>query len=124
MPIRDVGLWESNALCARGGSVMKRVLCLICSCLAIAGLLFVSLPAFGQEVTAAIVGTVTDPSGAPINGATVTAFDTEHGTVWTAKTNESGAYNLPRVPVGTYRLQIVAQGFQKIIRPPLTRAPT
>src|SRR5215469_10885754 len=102
----------------RGGSVMKRVLCLVCSCLAIAGLLFVSLPAFGQEVTAAIVGTVTDPSGAPINGATVTAFDTEHGTVWTAKTNESGAYNFPRVPVGTYRLEIVAQGFQKMIRPP------
>jgi len=99
---------------------MKRVLCLVCSCLAIAGLLFVSLPAFGQEVTAAIVGTVTDPSGAPINGATVTAFDTEHGTVWTAKTNESGAYNFPRVPVGTYRLEIVAQGFQKMIRPPFT----
>ena len=39
------------------------------------------------------MGTVTDPSGAPIKGAAVTAIDMERGTVWTAQTNDSGAYN-------------------------------
>jgi hypothetical protein len=38
-------------------------------------------PAWSQEVTAGVVGTVTDPSGAPLNGATVTVQDTERGTV-------------------------------------------
>src|SRR5947208_16060181 len=79
--------------------------------LLMAALLSVS-PAWGQQVTAAITGTVEDPSGAPIPGANITATDQERGTVWTAKTNNSGAYNLPRVPVGTYGLKAGASGFQ------------
>ena len=55
-------------------------------------------PAWGQEVTAAVVGAVTDPSGAPIKGATVTANDTDRGSLWTATTNDSGSYNLARLP--------------------------
>lgn len=79
-----------------------------------------TVPAWGQEVTASIVGTVTDPSGAPISGAAVTATDTERGTTWTAKTNDSGAYNLPHVPVGTYKVEIAASGFQKAVHLPFT----
>ena len=88
--------------------------------IALAVQLCVTLPAWSQEVTASIVGTVTDPSGAPINGASVTATDTERGTVWTAKTNESGSYNIPRVPVGNYKVLIEAAGFQKLSYPPFT----
>ena len=47
------------------------------SLLALAGLLGICAPAWAQEVTASIVGTVTDSSGAPINGAEVTATDTD-----------------------------------------------
>src|SRR3979411_3110394 len=68
--------------------------------------------AWSQEVTAAIVGTVADPSGAPIKGATVTVTDTDHGTVHTAETNDAGAYNVNRIPVGTYTLKGEATGFQ------------
>ena len=78
------------------------------------------MPAWGQEVTAAIVGTVTDPSGAPIRGATVTAIDTERGTVWTATTGDSGTYDLLRLPIGTYNVKVAAQGFQSVIHPPFT----
>lgn len=67
---------------------------------------------WAQEVSATIVGTITDPSGAPIRGANVAATDTERGTVWTAQTNDSGAYNLLRLPVGTYTVKVTAQGFQ------------
>src|SRR2546430_3326501 len=70
--------------------------------------------AWTQEVTASIVGTVTDPSGAPINGADVTATDADRGTVWTAKTNESGAYNILRVPIGNYSVKVAASGFQTV----------
>ena len=88
-------------------------------------LLFVAMlgslaPLSAQEITAAIVGTVTDPSGAPINGAGVTATDTERGTVWTAKTNDAGVYNLPRVPVGSYTVQVSAPGFQTVVQPAFT----
>src|SRR5437660_12314037 len=77
-------------------------------------------PAMSQEVTAGIVGTVSDPSGAPIKDATVTATDTERGVVRTAKTNDAGAYNLTRVPVGNYSVRVAAPGFQTAVHPPLT----
>ena len=67
------------------------------------GLFSVMQPARAQQVTAAITGTVVDPAGAPINGATVTASDTERGTVYTAKTNDSGVFNFARIPIGTYQ---------------------
>ena len=88
--------------------------------LLMAGLSGVLTSAWGQEVTAAIVGTVTDPSGAPIKGATVTATDTDRGTVWTAETNESGAYNLLRLPVGNYKVKITAAGFRTTEQPAFT----
>ncbi|HZS97710.1 MAG TPA: carboxypeptidase-like regulatory domain-containing protein [Terriglobales bacterium] len=99
---------------------MKRTLWSGAFLLVLAALLGLSVAAWGQEVTAAIVGTVTDPSGAPIKDAAVTATDVERGTTWNAKTNESGAYNLPRVPIGTYKLEVSAPGFQKSVYPPFT----
>ena len=99
---------------------MKSVVCSLCIFLVGMALFALVLPAWGQEVTAAIVGTVTDPSGAPISGAAVTATDTERGTSWNAKTNDAGAYNLPRVPVGTYKVEISASGFQRAVHPPFT----
>jgi hypothetical protein len=84
------------------------------------GVLGILQPAWSQEVTAAIVGTVTDPSGAPIKGATVTATDTDRGTVWTAQTNESGSYNLLRLPISTYGVKVTATGFQTAVEKPFT----
>ncbi len=77
-------------------------------------------PAWSQEVTAAIVGTVTDPSGAPINGASITVTDNDRGTVVSSKTNDAGAYTVLRIPVGTYSLKVSAPGFQTSIYPPFT----
>ena len=88
--------------------------------LTLAGIVGTTTPAVGQEVTASIVGTVTDPSGAPIKGASVKATDTERGTVWTAETNDSGAYNILRLPIGTYGLKVTSPGFQTSVLPPFT----
>jgi hypothetical protein len=76
--------------------------------------------ALAQEVTAAIVGTVVDPSAAPINGAKVTATDKERGTVYQVDTNDAGAYNINRIPVGTYELKVTATGFQTSVHPAFT----
>ncbi len=77
-------------------------------------------PAWSQEVTAAIVGTVTDPSGAPIPGATGSVTDVDRGTQFVATTNESGAYNVPRIPVGNYQLKVSAKGFQTAVHQAFT----
>src|ERR1051326_6167717 len=88
--------------------------------LAMVGFTGVLTSAWGQEVTAAVVGTITDASGAPIKGATVTATDSDRGTVWTAQTNEVGAYNLLRLPVGSYVVKVTANGFQTAVQSAVT----
>ncbi len=76
--------------------------------------------AAAQEVTAGITGSVVDPSGAAVKGATATATDTERGTVWTAPTNDAGVFNMTRLPVGTYTVRVTAPGFQSETYPAFT----
>jgi hypothetical protein len=73
-------------------------------------------PAYGQEVTAALNGTVTDASGAAVVGATITATDLDRGTAWPTVTNGSGSFNLPRLPVGRYEVRAEKSGFQTAVR--------
>src|SRR4030095_13961679 len=73
--------------------------------------------ALGQQVTAAILGNVVDPNGAPVAKAKVTAKDEARGTVWTTETHSEGVFNLPRVPVGSYEVKVEAQGFRAAVRP-------
>ena len=65
-----------------------------------------------QEDTGAIVGTVVDQSGAAVKGATVTVKDVDRGTSLNTESNEDGAFDLPRVPVGNYDVTVTAPGFQ------------
>ncbi|HTQ56869.1 MAG TPA: TonB-dependent receptor [Bryobacteraceae bacterium] len=75
---------------------------------------------WGQQVTAAITGTINDPSGAPIAGAKVTAKDLDRGVIYPAETNTLGVYNLPRLPIGRYEVRAEATGFQTSVQPELT----
>jgi len=70
--------------------------------LALAVALAVGTSVWGQEVTASITGTVTDPSGAPVAGAAVTAKSVERGTVFTGTSGEDGFYRITQLPVGNY----------------------
>ncbi len=62
--------------------------------------------------TGIVVGTVIDPSGAAVPGATVTLTDTATNAARTAITNEAGRYNFPNVPPGNYNLTINKAGFR------------
>jgi hypothetical protein len=84
------------------------------------GCLCISRSAWSQQTTAAITGTVVDEGGAAINGAVVTVTDTDRGTVYTAKTNDGGIFNLPRVPIGNYQVRAEAPGFQSEVQSGLT----
>src|SRR5262245_59381750 len=67
---------------------------------------------WGQGSTAQITGSVTDPSGAVLPGVEVTATQTETAVSRTAVSNEAGAYVLPNLPVGPYRLEAGLPGFR------------
>jgi hypothetical protein len=65
-----------------------------------------------QQSTGVITGSVTDPSGAPVAGASVTVTDTERGTSLKTQTNPDGVYNFPQLPIGQYNVRVEANGFQ------------
>lgn len=71
---------------------------------------------FGQAPTGQISGSVTDPSGAVIAGAEVTAANEATNIRRTTTTNEDGIFNLPALPPGIYTLQIDAKGFPRQVR--------
>ena len=73
-----------------------------------------------QEVTAQITGTVTDPTGAAVVEALVTATDVERGASFSTRTNTDGKYYLQGIPVGTYRLEAESRGFSTTTLPPFT----
>ena len=68
-------------------------------------------PAQAQTVTGNITGIVTDPSGAAVAGATVTARDVRTGVDTQATTNGSGVYSIRFLPIGQYELTVKASGF-------------
>jgi len=88
--------------------------------MALVALLCSANAAWGQDVTASITGTVTDPSGSAIVGATVTAKSVERGTRFTAVTNDSGIYRISQLPVGNYDLRVEKTGFQTSLYPAFT----
>ena len=63
-------------------------------------------------VTASISGTVKDPSGAAIAGATVTATNTETGISQTQTTNGQGFYSFQSLPLGKYTIDVQEKGFK------------
>jgi hypothetical protein len=64
-----------------------------------------------QAASATLTGTITDPRGAVVSGASVTATHKATGTKRDATTNDNGLYVLSNMPPGDYELKIAAQGF-------------
>ncbi len=73
------------------------------------------LPARAQ-VSASIKGIVSDPSGAPVPAAAVTAKNTETGAFRTAGTDDAGRYQIVWLAVGDYEVTIAKPGFQQTVR--------
>ncbi|HEX9110737.1 MAG TPA: TonB-dependent receptor, partial [Terriglobales bacterium] len=95
-------------------NIFRRVVCLSVA------LLWGALSSSAQQITGSIRGTVIDPGGAIVQGASVAAKQVETGLTRTSTTDRAGAYVLLELPVGHYQLQVEAKGFQKFIQQGIT----
>jgi hypothetical protein len=80
------------------------------------GIILLCLPAFSQSNAGRIVGTVTDPTGGSIAGATVTITDVQRGTSRVLTTDQAGAYSAPDLVPGSYAVRIEFKGFKTVER--------
>ena len=75
-----------------------------------------SVGGWAQLATAQMNGRVTDASGAVLPGATITATQIDTGATRTVVTDDSGAYVLPNLPTGPYRLEAMLSGFRTYVQ--------
>jgi hypothetical protein len=78
-------------------------------------LLFAGVLLHAQQ-NSEIVGTVTDQTGAAVQGATLTLTQKETGFVYNATTNNTGGYAFNGLNVGNYDLKVTAKGFEAFTR--------
>jgi hypothetical protein len=63
-----------------------------------------------------LLGTVTDPSGAPVAGINVQINNVDTGASLTVSTAQGGDYTSPNIPVGHYRIVVDHPGFKSLVR--------
>jgi hypothetical protein len=80
--------------------------------------LFAVSALLAQTSTGRIVGTVTDPTGAVIPGASITVTNVNTQVTYQMLTNEQGAYQAPLLPIGNYTVSGEMPGFQKAVTKP------
>jgi hypothetical protein len=97
--------------CIEGLRFWKKILLLT---LAVVGLTMTSQRVTrAQDATGRILGSVTDPSGAPAAGATVTVTNQATQISQTTTTDKDGFYQVPSLPIGAYQVAVELRGFRK-----------
>ena len=88
----------------------RMLLGLTCAVLLLA--LLTSAPANAQVLYGSIVGTVEDPTGAVVPGATITLTNPSTGAIREIKADDQGRYTVPNLQAGSYELKVASQGFR------------
>lgn len=95
----------------------KRNLLIAFSAMMVLAFTLLTTSLFAQSIVSGeINGTLTDPSGAVVPGATVTIKNLDNGTSQTTTTNGTGAYRFQFLKPGSYQITINQSGFQQISR--------
>lgn len=87
-----------------------RVACMLLLCVSL------GVQGFAQVNTASLTGLVSDPTGAAVTGANVTAKNRATNVETSATTDSSGYYTFASLPVGGYTLTVEVQGFKKTVQ--------
>ncbi len=75
---------------------------------------------WSQNIAGVITGTVLDPAGAVVVGASVAAVNQDTRVRYPTTTNEAGAYLIPEVSPGSYTVTVESSGFKTFVRAGLT----
>ena len=100
---------------AKVKSVCSRMV-LCATLLAMISLFIGNQSGYGQSTGGRIRGTVTDPSGSAVVGASVTLINTATNVSRDTTSGPNGEYQFLEVPVGTYEIDVTQTGFKKAVR--------
>lgn len=98
------------------GSAWEVMMRLLCS---LSMLLLAASSLAAQEYRATVVGIVTDPSGASIPNAKVTATNVQTGVSTASQTSTDGNFVIPFLTPGNYSLRVESEGFKTTERSPI-----
>jgi Carboxypeptidase regulatory-like domain/TonB dependent receptor/TonB-dependent Receptor Plug Domain len=90
-------------------AVITALLCFVCVVLA-----------FSQQSAGTILGTVVDSQNARIPGVNMVITNSGTGIATTVKTDSSGLYSAPSLPIGTYSVTASKDGFETVTQSPIT----
>src|SRR5213594_3799423 len=90
---------------------MRRLLSFAIFAVSFVLVLFFSVTGYAQTFRGAINGSVTDPSGAVVAGASVKAANTATGIVLSTVSTSGGAFAFQDIPTGVYKITVTASGF-------------
>lgn len=96
---------------SRPSAVFFLLLCFLCTIV-----LMLPEQSWAQGITGTIAGTVTDSSGAVVNGASVTVRETSTNLTYTATTSSLGQYKVALLQPGTYSVKISQAGYKTVER--------
>ncbi|MFI5092947.1 MAG: carboxypeptidase regulatory-like domain-containing protein [Candidatus Acidiferrales bacterium] len=103
----SAGLWQSHSRCHRN----------ILSLFFIALAMLLAAPFAGAQSTGGqIRGTISDPSGASVTGATISLVNEATGSQREVQSGANGEYIFIEVPVGRYEIDVTQTGFKKFVR--------
>src|SRR5271167_1656004 len=89
-------------------SMLTKRLLLVAFC----SLVFPICPLLYGQATGSFSGTVSDKTGSVVSGANVKATVQATGVSRESKTDDSGHYLMPLLPIGDYTIRVESQGFQ------------
>ena len=110
---RDLGMQSESCseVPPRSQSVSKALV----PCFAVLLTCLLTLTALGQATTGSLSGSVSDPSGAVVPGATVTLVNTATGAERSAESNTWGTFDFQALQPGTYTISVEASGFKRAV---------
>src|SRR5215472_7189184 len=109
--------WMKCAECAD-----RRITSILSALLVLAFCSFISIPAHAQVTGATVSGTISDPSGAVVAGATISLRNAATGNTREVTSDSSGLYAVPNLTPGDYEVKVSAKGFSTSVQSSLSLA--
>jgi hypothetical protein len=101
---------------SKGASKSRSFVALLSALLLVLTIGIVASVAFAQAgPTGSLSGAVSDPTGASVSGAKITAVHSETGLSRNATADAEGRWTIPVLPTGNYKITVEATGFKKAV---------